>query len=85
MDMNGKNKLEAHLSLLHLLHLSTVGFNSVIILLLALLPLLMPTAMLLKTVNLCLPVAVATALFFLVLHPESFVCIQTVTVWQNEN
>lgn len=37
-----------------------------------LLALLMPTTVLLKTVNFCLPVAVATALFFLVLHPDRF-------------
>lgn len=67
-----KNYLETHPSLLHLLHLSTVGFNSAIILPLMLLALLMPTTMLLKAVNLCLPVAVATALFFLVLHPDCF-------------
>ncbi len=71
-DRKRKDNLETHLSLLHLLHLSTVGFNSAIILPLMLLALLMPTTMLLKAVNLCLPVAVATALFFLVLHPDRF-------------
>lgn len=62
--------LETHPSLLHLPHLSTVGFSSAIMWPLMLLALLMPTAMLLKTVNLCLPVAFAAALFFLVLHPD---------------
>lgn len=57
---------------LHLPPLCTVGFNSAIVLPLMLLALLMPTTLLLKTVNLCLLVAVATALFFLVLHPDRF-------------
>ena len=61
---------------LHLLHLSTVGFNSAIMWPLTLLALLMPTALLLKTVYLCLPVAVATALFFLVLHPVRFLVLK---------
>lgn len=93
--------METHPSLLHLPHLSTVGFSSAIMWPLMLLALLMPTAMLPKTVNLCLPVAFAAALFFLVLHPDRLKALfafslsqRTIapscwtvlsTVWQNEN
>lgn len=44
--------------------------------------LLMPTTVLLKTVNLCLPVAVATALFFLVLHPDFFLDLKALFCFQ---
>lgn len=79
----GKRKRTRRLrpSLLHLLHLSTVGFNSAIILPLTLLALLMPITVLLKTVNLsaCCCCHCSVLLGFAPLslsEPESFVRFQ---------
>lgn len=72
--------LETHPSLLHLPHLSTVGFSSAIMWPLMLLALLMPTAMLLKnskSLSACCFCRCSVLLVFAPWSPESFVCFQS--------